>query len=656
MARILKILKTVGDRHFTRLHSPWRFRMTRGGLTLALVFLVFASATAEAAVSDDADGDRTKRELRKEALRHAPGLDRDAELMSDDFVLDEGEVYRGDLIVHGNLDILGLLKGDVVAFGDIRLGPEAEIRGDVVAIGGRITRDEGSEVRGDVVEVREQCDSVGARGITTRVCAFESGSHLFPKGKDGGVLFRYKDAAVDEVYLVGDFNDWDEEADPMVRDGDLWKLTVPLEKGRYEYAFIVDGEWTTDPSNPDEVKDREEDLVYSVIHVKRSGKVQKPRKRLTLRVHTHEDHVFDMTARYNRVDAFYLAGSLAFEHRETYVPSARARLGYSWGREEWLGEVEVSQPVIGCDNGLSLGFNYHQDTYSHDFDEEIIGDTENTLAGIFLKEDFRDYYERVGASVFANVKAGSHVNIRVEYWKDDLASLAQNTDWALFGGDKCFRCNPSLHTNMPYCDLRRVSMCSMRMCSMGEVFDPSTPELGTMKSLWGLYTLDLRNDKENPTRGLYARIGGEKAGGDLGGNYTFAKYWADVRKYTKIGPRWYLDLRMLAGAAEDDLPPWKQYYVGGIGTLTARRFKEFRGDRVLLGSLEYRVGLGSDIHGAFFLDSGDAWSPEERNCDIKTDVGIALMDSDNDFRVSYAKKSEDLSGDGVWTLRLNRPF
>jgi hypothetical protein len=55
------------------------------------------------------------------------------------------------------------------------------------------------------------------------------------------------------VSLVGDFNDWNVAATPMrPAPGDgIWSVTVPLEPGRYRYAFLVDGQtWLADPSAP----------------------------------------------------------------------------------------------------------------------------------------------------------------------------------------------------------------------------------------------------------------------------------------------------------------------------------------------------------------------------------------------------------------------
>ena len=53
-----------------------------------------------------------------------------------------------------------------------------------------------------------------------------------------------------EVFLVGDFNNWDGTAYRMrkFKDG-ICKKSVKLKPGRYEYLFLVDGEWWTDPKN-----------------------------------------------------------------------------------------------------------------------------------------------------------------------------------------------------------------------------------------------------------------------------------------------------------------------------------------------------------------------------------------------------------------------
>jgi len=63
------------------------------------------------------------------------------------------------------------------------------------------------------------------------------------------VQFEFPASEAQEVYLAGDFNDWDSSANAMKKDKKgLWKTTLSLKPGRYEYRFLVDGNWENDPS------------------------------------------------------------------------------------------------------------------------------------------------------------------------------------------------------------------------------------------------------------------------------------------------------------------------------------------------------------------------------------------------------------------------
>ena len=51
--------------------------------------------------------------------------------------------------------------------------------------------------------------------------------------------------------VAGDFNDWHETSCRLTHyPCGVWETVIPLKKGVYQYKFIVDGEWTHDPSNP----------------------------------------------------------------------------------------------------------------------------------------------------------------------------------------------------------------------------------------------------------------------------------------------------------------------------------------------------------------------------------------------------------------------
>ena len=71
----------------------------------------------------------------------------------------------------------------------------------------------------------------------------------------GEVVFSDAAPGAQLVELAGGFNDWTPE--PMADgDGDgTWELTKVLAPGSWEYKFVVDGTWETDPTNPNKVSD-----------------------------------------------------------------------------------------------------------------------------------------------------------------------------------------------------------------------------------------------------------------------------------------------------------------------------------------------------------------------------------------------------------------
>ena len=67
------------------------------------------------------------------------------------------------------------------------------------------------------------------------------------------VQFVIHAPAARSVSLVGDFNDWSQQATPMqeARGAGVWTVTLPLDPGRYRYAFLLDeNTWVSDPSAP----------------------------------------------------------------------------------------------------------------------------------------------------------------------------------------------------------------------------------------------------------------------------------------------------------------------------------------------------------------------------------------------------------------------
>lgn len=74
------------------------------------------------------------------------------------------------------------------------------------------------------------------------------------KGTDEVMSVTFETTATGKakaVCLVGDFNEWDPDKTPMKKRKDgVWAVTLRLPKEqRYQYRFVVDGEWLTDTDN-----------------------------------------------------------------------------------------------------------------------------------------------------------------------------------------------------------------------------------------------------------------------------------------------------------------------------------------------------------------------------------------------------------------------
>ena len=69
------------------------------------------------------------------------------------------------------------------------------------------------------------------------------------------VIVRFRDADAGEVRIAGDFNGWipDRGVDSQVEsegEGRVWTKVLRLPPGTYQYRYVVDGEWRSDPDNP----------------------------------------------------------------------------------------------------------------------------------------------------------------------------------------------------------------------------------------------------------------------------------------------------------------------------------------------------------------------------------------------------------------------
>lgn len=91
-----------------------------------------------------------------------------------------------------------------------------------------------------------------------------------PQETKKGVLFTYDHREAQTVTIGGTFNNWDMNKNQLKKNkNNIWYVIIPLQKGKIEYKFIVDGkEWKEDPMNKNKLEDTYGGGFKSVMEIK----------------------------------------------------------------------------------------------------------------------------------------------------------------------------------------------------------------------------------------------------------------------------------------------------------------------------------------------------------------------------------------------------
>ncbi len=87
--------------------------------------------------------------------------------------------------------------------------------------------------------------------------SFTQAAHA-PAGESNALRFSLYAPQAASVALVGDFNGWGSMSELSLKPAGngMWSVIIPLPSGRYQYAFLVDGQrWVTDPRAEQHVSD-----------------------------------------------------------------------------------------------------------------------------------------------------------------------------------------------------------------------------------------------------------------------------------------------------------------------------------------------------------------------------------------------------------------
>ena len=164
---------------------------------------------------------------------------------------------------------------------------------------------------------------------------------------------------------------------------------------------------------------------------------------------------------------------------------------------------------------------------------------------------------------------------------------------------------------------------------------------GTTRSITLEHVTDTRDNIYNPTTGGRVNLSGE-FGGLIGGDFDFQKFSIEHQQFFKAGHAQVWAVRTKGGIGFGDISEFNQYRIGGQDTLRGYREDQFRGERMVLGTLEYRFPLISKVQGALFTDWGSAWDtgfkPDEFHGSVG--FGVSLNTPLGPLRFDYGRGSQ----------------
>ncbi len=94
--------------------------------------------------------------------------------------------------------------------------------------------------------------------------------------QNGSVRFQFKKPGRGgRLYLVGDFNNWDETSHPMKKtEKGQWELDVRLRAGAYCFLYRDENSWYVDSESP--YVDNPWGSEYSVVRVPQKSETDNP--------------------------------------------------------------------------------------------------------------------------------------------------------------------------------------------------------------------------------------------------------------------------------------------------------------------------------------------------------------------------------------------
>lgn len=324
-------------------------------------------------------------------------------------------------------------------------------------------------------------------------------------------------------------------------------------------------------------------------------------------------------------------------------------IGIGTASKEWEYAAGVEK-LIGENQRFMIGGEVYNATSTDDYLRT--GLIENSLTSFFAGYDFMDYHKQDGFGLYAVLRTQRWFEAAFSFNSDSFSSLEQNTGYTMFGKSSSYKPNRPIDLFADQIDLDRYSF--------SVAFNPRNLLVSNHFTVSALVKAELADN----------------SGSDE--NYRYNKFESILKLYYNFEPGSVLKWKLHTGGITGNAPDFKDFQLGGIGTLRGTPYKFFNGNQMVASNLELQFGQASgssnewirdyNIHLILFLDSGwtrqvpelvDSSSPfsgfdQFSIGDMQHDAGAGIGTGAFRFEVAWPLKTFDKSP-ALW-IRFNPTF
>ena len=271
---------------------------------------------------------------------------------------------------------------------------------------------------------------------------------------------------------------------------------------------------------------------------------------------------------YNRVEGLRL--SYGLRGTQLLIPNSAVSVSAAYGAKDrrWKAEGAFilfpgKQKRMYLQTSLYRKLGYMESP-------KTVSTIKNSWSSLLFKEDYRDYFYKTGFRLGLGLKATDNMALKLDFVSQDEETATSNAQLSLIRYNLRFRPNP-------------------------EILEGKTNSLeGGI--LYRSHDLDLD-------------VSGQWADSELlGGDQTFKRLSASLRRTWRTSYHSHLHLHARGGTSAGSLPPQRCFDLGGKvfmdyhGHLRGVSYKRFTGDRSASAILEY------SLNGSAFHDLGWKWA------------------------------------------------